>query len=72
MYVLQTLSLYTVVIHALKKIVSSTEAGADVGIGVKFPVAATANELNGQAGISDIKKGNTGNSVRRTVSAINF
>jgi len=58
----------------LKPIFTSADFGADLGIGVKFPVAAKAKlfiELNGQAGINDVFKNNTGSTVRNTVSAIN-
>ncbi|QHS57270.1 PorT family protein [Mucilaginibacter sp. 14171R-50] len=59
----------------LKPIFNSTDFGADLGIGVKFPLAEKAKlfiELNGQAGINDIAKNNTGSTLRNSVSAINI
>jgi hypothetical protein len=59
----------------LKPIVTSADYGADLGIGVKFPIATKAKlfiELNGQAGINDVFKDNSGYAVRNSVSAINI
>ncbi|MBD1384966.1 PorT family protein [Mucilaginibacter rigui] len=59
----------------LKPLFSSTDFGADLGIGVKFPVAAKTKlfiELNGQGGLTDIFKNNTGSTVRNTLSAVNI
>jgi hypothetical protein len=59
----------------VKPYFTSTDAGLDLGIGVKFPVSQTTKfyiELNGEAGLSDIAKNNTGSAIRSTVSAINI
>jgi hypothetical protein len=59
----------------VKPFFSTTDAGLDAGIGVKFPVSNKAKffiELNGQAGIADINKGNSGTTIRNSVSNINI
>jgi hypothetical protein len=59
----------------VKPFFSTTDAGLDVGIGVKFPVSDKAKffiELNGQGGIADINKGNSGTTIRNSVSNINI
>lgn len=58
----------------VKSFFNTTDAGLDLGIGVKFPVAEKTKffiEVNGQGGIADIAKGNSGSTVRNSVSAIN-
>lgn len=58
----------------VKDLFSTTDAGLDLGIGVKFPVSNTTKffiELNAEAGLSDIAKNNSGSTLRSTVSAIN-
>ncbi|MCQ6956606.1 porin family protein [Mucilaginibacter aquariorum] len=59
----------------VKSIFSSTDAGLDVGIGIKFPVSNSTKffiELNGLAGVSDLVKDNQGSTLRSSVSAINI
>jgi hypothetical protein len=59
----------------VKDFFNTTDAGLDLGIGVKFPVSEKARfyiELDGQAGIADIGKGGSGSSVRNSTSAINI
>lgn len=59
----------------VKDFFNTTDAGLDVGVGVKFPVAQNAKffiELNGQGGIADVAKGNSGSTIRNTVSALNI
>jgi hypothetical protein len=58
----------------VKSFFNTFDAGFDLGIGVKFPVSQTTKfyiELNGAGGLTDIAKGNPGNAVRNTASAIN-
>jgi hypothetical protein len=58
----------------LKDVFNTTDAGLDIGIGVKIPVSNRAKffiELNGQGGVSDIVKNNTGSALRNSVSNIN-
>jgi hypothetical protein len=59
----------------LKSLFNTTDAGLDVGIGIKFPVANTTKffiELNGLAGVSDLIKNNQGSAIRNSVSAVNI
>jgi hypothetical protein len=58
----------------MKSFFNSTDAGLDLGIGVKFPVSAKSKffiEANGQGGIADLGNGTSGATVRNSVSAIN-
>jgi hypothetical protein len=58
----------------VKYFFNTTDVGLDAGIGIKFPVSNRAKffiELNGQGGISDISKGNSGSAIRNSVSNIN-
>lgn len=59
----------------VKNIFNTTDAGLDVGIGVKFPVSEKAKffiEVNGQGGIADILKDNTYSALRNSVSNLNI
>lgn len=58
----------------LKPFMSGAEFGLDLGIGVKIPASDKLKffiELNGQGGITDVFKDNTGSAIRSTVSSIN-
>ncbi|ASU35758.1 porin family protein [Mucilaginibacter xinganensis] len=59
----------------LKDAFNKADAGLDVGIGIKFPIAEKAKffiELNGQGGVTDLVKDNTGSALRSSVSNINI
>ncbi|MBE9585194.1 PorT family protein [Mucilaginibacter sp. JRF] len=59
----------------LKPYMASPEMGLDLGIGVKIPVSDKARffiEFNGQGGISDLFKDNSGSTIRSSVSALNI
>jgi hypothetical protein len=59
----------------VKDFFNTTDVGLDAGIGIKFPVSNKAKffiELNGQGGVTDIGKGNTGDALRNSVSNINI
>ena len=59
----------------VKSFFNSADGGIDVGIGVKFPVAEHTKffiELNGQGGVADIAKNNSGNTIKNSVSSINI
>jgi opacity protein-like surface antigen len=59
----------------VKSYFNSTDGGLDIGVGVKFPVADNVKffiEVNGQGGVTDISKGNSGSTIRNSVSAINI
>ncbi|HMI02346.1 MAG TPA: porin family protein [Pedobacter sp.] len=58
----------------LKDFMQSTDFGLALGIGVKIPVAERIKiliEFDGQSGITDIIKDNTGNTIRNIRSSIN-
>ena len=57
----------------VKSYFNSTDAGVDVGIGVKIPIADKTNffiEYNGQGGAADLQS--SGTSIRNSVSALNI
>mgnify|MGYP001605954701 CR=1 FL=1 len=59
---------------AIKKYFSSTDAGLDLCIGVKFPVSERAKffiEFNGQGGVTDINPDDIKPSIRNTISSFN-
>ncbi|MCR8561438.1 PorT family protein [Mucilaginibacter sp. BJC16-A38] len=59
----------------VKDFFNTTDGGLDVGIGVKIPVSDRAKffiELNGQGGVSDMVKDNTGSALRNSTSNINI
>ena len=59
----------------LKPYLNSTDFGLAAGIGVKFPVTDNAKlfiEADGQSGVTDIFKANSGSSVQTERSSINF
>jgi len=52
---------------------NTVDAGLDLGIGVKFPVTDKTKffiEVNGQAGVADMFKNNSGSTVRNSVSNV--
>jgi len=57
-----------------KQYFKSTDFGLAYGIGVKLPVSETAKiniEYDGQSGLSDIIKNNSGTSIRNARGAFN-
>jgi hypothetical protein len=59
----------------VKSFFNGADGGLDLGIGVKFPVAEHMKffiELNGQGGVADIGKNNSGSTIRNSVSSINI
>jgi len=58
----------------LKELTQSIDAGLALGIGVKIPVSDKIKivlESDGQSGLTDIFKNNTGNSIRNSRSSLN-
>ncbi|WP_158557053.1 porin family protein [Mucilaginibacter conchicola] len=58
----------------VKDFFNTTDAGIDLGIGIKLPVSETTKffiELSGQGGIANINKDATGATIRNQVSSIN-
>jgi hypothetical protein len=59
----------------VKDLFNTTDGGLDIGIGIKIPVSDRAKffiELNGQGGVGDIVKDNTGSALRNSASNINI
>ncbi|MES2274774.1 MAG: porin family protein [Bacteroidota bacterium] len=59
----------------VKSFFNSTDGGLGLGIGVKFPVSDKSKffiEANGQGGVTDLGNGNSGSTVKSSVSAINI
>jgi hypothetical protein len=57
-----------------KSYFNSLDAGIDLGIGIKFPIAAKTKlflEIDGQGSVIDVRKNTTSSSVRNTVSSFN-
>jgi len=58
----------------IKELTQSIDAGLALGIGVKIPVSDKIKivlESDGQSGLTDIFKNNTGNSIRNSRSSLN-
>lgn len=59
----------------VKSYFNGTDAGLDIGIGVKFTVSENTKffiEINGQGGVANINKDSSGSTFRNSVSAINI
>jgi hypothetical protein len=59
----------------LKPIMNSTDFGISTGIGVKFPISENAKffiEANGQDGVNDVFKNNSGSTVINVRSSLNI
>jgi hypothetical protein len=59
----------------VKSVFNDTDGGLDIGIGVKFPVSTNTHffiEVNGQGGVVDVAKNNSGSTIKNSVSAINI
>jgi opacity protein-like surface antigen len=57
----------------VKSFFNSTDAGLDIGIGVKIPVADKTKffiEINGQGGVADLQT--SGTSIKNSTSALNI
>lgn len=61
--------------YPIKDFISNVDAGLDLGIGVKFPVADKTKffiEFNGEGGVTDIFKNNSGSSIYNSLGNVSI